>query len=802
MSPAVPRPVLRVGVTELLARRAPSLFGFAGAAAHERLRLGGVLHGRYQRAAAAADPSFRGEVSLYRELEAGAFRVELRGRADGVRETRDGALRVEELKSHHPARPPSARLRETCRDQAAIYAWMLRATEEREVAAELVWLDLAGEEPPHREPVELDDAATEARVRAALAPFLRDAEREERERPLRRRAAAQVRFPHRIRRPGQERIAAAVEQALAAREHLLVEAPTGLGKTAAVLEPALRFALAEDRRIVLLTAKGTQRAGALATHARLGAGAAAPGLRLAAKPAMCANDVLRCHADHCRFARDHHEKVEREDAIARLLAGDAALGPEAVRGFAKGIEVCPHELARQAAARAALVVGDYNHLLEPAAALPAFAPGGDARDVILLLDEVHNLPERAREVFGARLDGSALRGAAERCGFGGAPVHRELEASLLAVAEWLEESVAEPCGEGADGAAEAEVDAEVFRARHERVEAALAARLAYGLETGSLDADDPAWECGFALRRFASALAAEGDRAFLAERRGGAPRLAALCLDPAPRLGRLLARCHAVVGLSATLTPLDFHRELLGLDPARTASLALPSPFPRENRRIVIDPRVGTRAGERAREAPRIARRLAALADAVPGHCLALFPSFALLEAIAGHLPPGSRTGRRLLVQEREGGERERGQLVAALRAPPDEPTLVLAVAGGVLAEGVDYGGGGLRAVAVVGPCVPPPDPERELLRRGYEERFDDGFACAYALPGMVRVVQAAGRLIRSAQDRGVIALLGRRFLEPPYRGALPEDWCDGDPERFVGDPARAAADFFSASRP
>jgi Rad3-related DNA helicase len=153
-----------------------------------------------------------------------------------------------------------------------------------------------------------------------------------------------------------------------------------------------------------------------------------------------------------------------------------------------------------------------------------------------------------------------------------------------------------------------------------------------------------------------------------------------------------------------------------------------------------------------------------------------------------------------VLAQRSRDGAEDRERLFAALAGPADPPVLLLAVAGGVFGEGVEWPGT-LSGVAVLGPCLPPPSLARELLRRRYEERFgnEDGFTLAYALPGMTRVIQGAGRLIRSERDRGVVALFDRRFLEEPWRSLLPPDWLGGGAaEDRVGDPARAAARFFA----
>jgi DNA excision repair protein ERCC-2 len=272
-------------------------------------------------------------------------------------------------------------------------------------------------------------------------------------------------------------------------------------------------------------------------------------------------------------------------------------------------------------------------------------------------------------------------------------------------------------------------------------------------------------------------------------------RLKILCRDPGRFLGKVINRSHSVIGLSATLSPPEFYRDLLGFEAGRTAALSIPAPFPAANRRVVIDPSVATTYRERPANYEPIAQRLAELAAAVPGNCLALFPSYTFLAEVATRLP---QLAKRVIVQRRADSDQEREAILQHLRSALLDDVLLLAVAGGVFAEGVDYPGDMLRAVAVVGPCLPALTLEQQLLRQYYDERFERGFEYAFVVPGMTRVVQAAGRLIRSPQDSGVIALLDRRFLARPYRDHLPTDWVPEEGLRaLTGRPSRAAAEFF-----
>jgi DNA excision repair protein ERCC-2 len=281
------------------------------------------------------------------------------------------------------------------------------------------------------------------------------------------------------------------------------------------------------------------------------------------------------------------------------------------------------------------------------------------------------------------------------------------------------------------------------------------------------------------------------------EFRKGEGRLKILCKDPSRFLGAVIHRTHATVGLSATLSPPEFYTGLLGFEVGRTAFVEIPNPFPAENRRVVIDSTVATAYRERPANYDRIAERLAGFADSVPGNCLALFPSYAFLAEVTGRM---RMRNKRVLVQRQADSEQERNLLLQALRSAVFGDILLVAVAGGVFAEGVDYPGEVLKAVAIVGPCLPAMTLEQKLLKDYYQDRFDRGFEYSFVVPGMTRVVQAAGRLIRSPQDTGVIALFDQRFLYAPYRDYLPGDWL---PEEgagaLVGDPAEAAEEFFRA---
>ncbi len=417
-----------------------------------------------------------------------------------------------------------------------------------------------------------------------------------------------------------------------------------------------------------------------------------------------------------------------------------------------------------------------------------------------MIDEIHNLVDRGRGYLSPELPATAARRAAESAAHGGAPVHRRLEAVATEVAELVEGAVESALAERPDGDGAVETllpEDALWRLRPE-LDAAFVDHLEYQRETKSFRADDPFVDLYFQFLRFLEGLVHTGDAfARLAERRGEERLHAASCARTPAATWRASSRAATRWSdcrrrsrrPSSTATCSASTR-------TRTDHLTVASPFPPERRATVVDDSVATVWRERAANVERIAARLAEFADAVPGNCLVLFPSFQFLADVAGRLKPA---GKRVFVQQRTDSERDREALLDALRGAVLGDVMLLAVAGGVFAEGVDYPGDMLRAVAVVGPCLPVPTLDTRLLQEYYEERFERGFEYAFVVPGMTRVVQAAGRLIRSADDFGVIALFDRRFLDRPYRDRLPADWVPAEgPQALSGDPAGVARAFFA----
>jgi DNA excision repair protein ERCC-2 len=267
------------------------------------------------------------------------------------------------------------------------------------------------------------------------------------------------------------------------------------------------------------------------------------------------------------------------------------------------------------------------------------------------------------------------------------------------------------------------------------------------------------------------------------------------CCDASAMLEGCYDPYGQVVGFSATLKPFDYYARLSGLDPATVRTAEFHSPFPKELRKLLIIPQISTRYARRERNYTRIADALQRITALRRGNYFVFLPSFQFLERVVDLFQPPE--GFAVLRQEREMGSPRVEAILEHLRTG-SVPTVVFAVQGGSLSEGVDYAGEMVIGAFVVGPPLPNYDLEREEMRRYYQRQYGAGFAYAYTIPAMAKAIQAAGRVIRSETDRGLIVLMDDRFLDPGYSRSMPADWFESDAAELVSDSILAeVADFW-----
>lgn len=674
--------------------------------------------------------------------------------------------------------------------QLETYMWALDTPDGKPVVGRLVLISrLDG--ATHLIGVASDPVVVQGRVEARFRGWI--AERERRLAWMSRRRGQSLPPPFPAWRTGQQEISESVEWGLEAGNAVLVEAPTGAGKTAALLHGALRIAMKTDRQIFWATARTTQQRAPIEALMRWEArDVAIHSVRLSAKKKMCVNDVLSCNAEKCRFARDYGERAAAEQRIVAAVEERSHLGREWLRAYGTTHRLCPFELSLDVTRHTDVVVGDLNYVFDPGAYLRRHFDGNEARGWIVVVDEVHQLVDRARGYLSPRLAKRDVERARQRMSS-----HEHLRAFVAILDRTMtlidrQQRAAQAWSK--DGFAVVEPETGSWRQLADDVEAV-------GLDYAIFKIEKPVWRddeddewMAFAasLLRLSSLLDGMASDTVATVGRGSQGASFGLwCLDPGAYLGPRIAALGGFAGASATLGPPGFLSDMVGMANRRVDEVRIGSVFPPENRRVVVAPRISTVFRDREKHSPATAALIGEAAGAVPGNVAVFFPSFDMM----GNVMDGVTTARHVVCTQQPGmTDDDRDAMLARLDGA-DPPTLLAAVLGGSFAEGIDLPEGALDAVFIVGPGFPPVGLQRDLLRATYDAAFGgQGYRYATLVPGLTRVVQAAGRLIRRSDDRGVVLLVGRRFVWRDIAELLPDDW---EPLP-AADPVAEVAAFFA----
>lgn len=752
-----------------------------------RMWIGQDIHTKRAELRAGEDPHYRAEVHVVHRTTIGGWSITVTGRVDGLSiDKAEKRVTIEEVKSIHfdlelEALYRSEKLQRHLY-QLLLYSLFLSGQPELEgftFAPQLVLIDLVSGDTKVID-TDFDRDKVAATLVASLVKIIEELSASHALHVAKRAFADALQFPFEELRPGQEEIIGAVARAVWQRDALLLSAPTGIGKTMAVLYPAVRQALKLGKKLFFLTSKTLQQDMAVSALKLLNDGSFRV-LRIRAKQKMCAHTEMICHEDFCPFAARYSEKMNQSGLVANIVTSMSYYDPDLTFELSKSTEVCPFEVSLELIEQADVVVCDYNYIFDPYVGLKAYQQESDYGDCVLVVDEAHNLVDRGRGWFSPELleksfDEVRNHLFARNCWIDGWEDLLEiLRAHFRELGAVLE---------GETKQALCEPSRELFLEQRTEWERVLLEYIGWKIDNKIAEEDDPVIDFYYKLVKFTNLLGEEGDEfAHIVEQTVDGLKLKVFCKDPSRFLGKIFDSAHATIALSATLEPFDFYRKTLGFPNKRTAELSLPSPFPKANRKIVVIPEVDTTYKRRADSYERIAETVAEIAESANGNFLALFPSYAFLREVSERMPPITK---RISIQRNDMTDYERNAILEILRDRPRKGNLILAVSGGMYAEGIDYQGDMLSGVMVVGPALPQVSFEQELLKQYYDELYDAGFEFAYLIPGMTRVVQSAGRVIRSETDIGIIALLCRRFTQEPYTRFFPSDWYEESPRELV----------------
>lgn len=594
-------------------------------------------------------------------------------------------------------------------------------------------------------------------------------------------------FPYTDVRPVQDELLRLVAHCVAHKRHLVVHAPTGMGKTAATIAPALKHAIGSECCVVFVTPRHTQHIIALRTvkEIRQKYGADFMAMAIVGKRQMCAHEntaALRSDdfSTYCKAVREGGQCVQfinsrngtQFSTLTRAAIGETMpLSPLSAEFFVtlgKEKTLCPYELALCSAERAKLIITDYSYLFMPAIRDKFLARiNKKPEQLIVIVDEGHNLPARVRESLTHRMTSHMLRHAVnEAKDFaleGIRPVLLELEGALNRIGGALQapdalvghavwNDVLKPfggmqrCGELFNDAIEV-----VHSSNRKFSNIARVAKFMAAWEHGSGD--------DFAR------IVSRHEQGFL---------LTLRCLDPAMATREFIKSTHSTILMSGTLRPTAMFREQLGF-PDDTIEKEFPSPFPVSNKLCIINPSVTTTYSKRdERQYAAIARECAAITNAIPGCSAVFFPSYAMLETVQ---PLLESSCTKTMFREAPGMTKdERARLLVKFSGYAAGGAVLLGVASGSFGEGIDMPGV-LKGVVVVGVPLDHPTLETKQLINYYDKRYGKGWEYGYTLPALTRTLQNAGRCIRSETDRGVLAFLDYRYIQPSYKKCFPDDW-------------------------
>jgi DNA excision repair protein ERCC-2 len=727
-------------------------------------------HQRVQRSRPAG---YEPEVRVNHLVEADALVLEISGRVDGVY-----------MESADPASPTRPRgveeIKTTALDpdditddqyplhwgQAKAYAYMLAAAHDLSVMeVQLTYYQLeTGKTREIRRRFERGDLAVffDDMVSAYLAWAATLAAWD----LTRKESVAATGFPFPSFRPGQRDMAVQVYRAIGLGAQLLIQAPTGIGKTMAALFPAIKALEGQGgEKLFYLTARTTAQGMAQGAVARLAQeGLRLKSLLLTAKDKICFTPEGACTGEGCPFARGYYDRIRA--AIEEIFTTHDRFTRPVIEAHARAHRVCPFEFSLDLTLVSDLVICDYNYAFDPRVHLRRLF-SEEAAAWCFLVDEAHNLVDRAREMFSAEIEKQPLLDLRRQLAGHLPGLHRALGRINAHLAK-----IRKRCHNAGGSLSDPEPPSDLgkllfsFHAQAQRW-------LAQNIEA---DFREVLLDRYFEVGRFLGTLEGYDERyATLMESGGKDLRVKLFCMNPAEDMAEALTRCRSAVFFSATLMPLDYFKQLFGCK-ENAAALTLSSPFPKENFHLLVAPAVSTRYHHREASLGLLTRFLAAMVSTVPGNQLIFFPSYQYLEMAREPLSRACPESH-LLVQSPGMTEADREGFLERFSSDSAPPVVGLAVMGGIFGEGIDLAGERLNAAVIVGVGLPGISLENDLIRDHFDQSTGHGFEYAYLYPGINRVLQAAGRVIRSETDRGTVMLLDERYATARYRSLLPGHW-------------------------
>lgn len=733
----------------------------SGSMEKDAMLLGGKIHRKIQ---SRMGTNYTAEVPLKIQMPCDGFVLQIEGRADGVLKD-DGKVLIDEIKGilrslEHLEAPVPVHLA-----QAKCYAYIYAVQNSLKcIDVQMTYCQMETEEI-RRFCQEFEFQELQTWFQDLVTQYEKWAKFEIEWRNVRNDSIRQIEFPFPYRE-GQRDLVVSVYRTILRKKKLFIQAPTGVGKTMATVFPAVR-AMGEGlgEKIFYLTAKTITRTVAEQAFSLLKEkGLLYKTITLTAKEKICFCEEAECNPDACPYAKGHFDRVN--DAVFDLITHSGDWSREVLEEQAKKHMVCPFEMSLDVSNWADAVICDYNYAFDPQAHLKRFFSESGKGEYLFLIDEAHNLVERGREMYSASLYKEDL-----------------LEVRKLVKAE--DPKLAKGLSECNQQFLELKRECEHYQILKS------VSHIALKLMNVLSKLEDYLEECKdaekkkrvldfyFAVRSFLNIhdIMDENYVIFSEMMEDGRFQIKLFCVNPAVNLQNYLEQGNSTIFFSATLLPVHYYKKLLSVEKDDYAVYAHSS-FPQENKFLFIGTDVSTRYTRRGESTyQRFARYIAVMAEQKKGNYMAFFPSYRFLEEVHTCFLECVDHEVDSICQVSYMDEEQREEFLEEFEQEREKSLVAFCVMGGIFSEGIDLTDDKLIGAVIAGTGLPQVCTEREILKQYFNAADMDGFDYAYLYPGMNKVLQSAGRVIRTESDRGVILLLDDRFREMRYREVFPREW-------------------------
>ena len=728
----------------------------------DAMEAGSRIHRKIQKSMGSG---YSSEVPLSIELPMERFLLRIEGRADGILD-QNGMVTIDEIKGIYKKVESLKEPVYVHKAQAYVYAYIYaREHDLPEIGIQMTYCNLETETIRYfRETKTYQDL--KIWFDELIERYMVWADYSYDHKNARQASIPGLAFPYPYR-DGQFDMIRSVYSAIEEQQNLYVQAPTGIGKTLATIFPAVHsIGQGYGDKIFYQTAKTMTRTAAVEGLDLLRQnGLVFSSIVLTAKEKICILEECHCDPDHCPYAKGHYDRVN--DAVYDCITHEMNITRTVIETYADIHLVCPFELSLDISLWTDGIICDYNYVFDPRVNLKRFFGQGVTGDYIFLVDEAHNLYDRASKMYSAELYKEDFLTVKKLVLPHDGKLAKKLESCNKQMLEYKKQCDGCQVMERIEGFAI-------------RLMSLVSAYEDFLDEHHGIEGEEEILKLYFDVYHFLNMyeLIDENYVIYGEQVSASSFKLKLYCVNTAQNLKSCLEKGRATVFFSATLLPVRYYKSLLSdeEDPA----IYIPSPFSQENRRILVGKDVSTRYTRRGQtEYERIYDYIEQVVTARKGNYMVFFPSYKMLEDLyAIAMRHGLNHKVQLIYQSPNMKESEREDYLRSFQAN-GESIVGFQIMGGIFSEGIDLTGERLIGAIVVGTGLPMVSREREILKQYFEEHLEHGFAYAYLYPGMNKVMQAAGRVIRTADDRGVIVLLDERFLYSDNLSMFPREWMD-----------------------